>query len=236
MNYDDFKAAFQAALAESGLPVMGLAEEKLDLRSLDRIYGVVVEPIGGQDLEPFQVTATIRWHWRALQTARTVTSEQDVVQLLFGQQGKVRKGKVRRLVPDKPILRVDIMLYASRAWGAAIPLPAPALWRSWAHEVMTRLDKMERVVPAQLTRRTAGGGVVVVGWHGEPVAEVGVAPDGSLTLLAVVLNALQTLEVPRALDESEHEDEHPHRQLGEMFGRVRSALHAWKESLDHLLP
>lgn len=41
--------------------------------------------------------------------------------------------------------------------------------------------------------------------------------------------------LPRSWDDSEREpDEHPHDQLLTMFRRVKAALHAWAEVMDHL--
>jgi hypothetical protein len=56
----------------------------LDLHNLDRIHRITVEPIGGQDAEPFLVTASLSWRWSALHTARTNTTEEDVVTEMFG--------------------------------------------------------------------------------------------------------------------------------------------------------
>jgi hypothetical protein len=46
--------------------------------SLDRNYEVYVEPLGGQDAEPFFVAATISFRWDSLSTARTATTEEDL--------------------------------------------------------------------------------------------------------------------------------------------------------------
>ena len=54
------------------------ADEKLDVRSLDRSYEIYVEPVGGQDAEPFTVTAKLGWKWSALHTARTAWREKEV--------------------------------------------------------------------------------------------------------------------------------------------------------------
>lgn len=63
-----------------------LAEsEMLDLHTLDRIHRIIVEPIGRQDAEPFLATASLSWRWSALQTARTNTTEEDVVTEMFGR-------------------------------------------------------------------------------------------------------------------------------------------------------
>ena len=61
MRYGNFKLAFSRALTESGLnPTTGLTE-RLNLGNLDREVEVLIEPFGGQDAEPFYVTASITW-------------------------------------------------------------------------------------------------------------------------------------------------------------------------------
>jgi hypothetical protein len=80
MNYESFRAAWTHALRESRLPMIGLyGKETLELRSPDREHKVYVEPLGGQDAAPFHITATLSWDWRALQTARAKTRDEDVL-------------------------------------------------------------------------------------------------------------------------------------------------------------
>ncbi len=89
MRYEEFKAAWDEALRESHLPVIGGSgggEETLELRWLDRRYKVYVEPIGGQHVEPFTVTATLSWRWKAELTARSATTEEDLLRSLLGRE------------------------------------------------------------------------------------------------------------------------------------------------------
>lgn len=75
----------------------------------------------------------------------------------------------------------------------------------------------------------------MLGWQGLPTVDVECGPDGELRFGGVKLAAFQMIELPRQWDDPEREpDEHPARQLRELLGRVRSALHAWMESLDVL--
>jgi hypothetical protein len=125
MRYEDFRAAFDDALRESKLRMIRLwGEESLDVRSLDRSYEVHVEPLGGQDAEPFFVAATISFKWDALNTARTNTREEDMLTELFGREGSKRK-------TEKPWLRLDIRLNASLMDGQQIPMPPKRAWASW---------------------------------------------------------------------------------------------------------
>jgi hypothetical protein len=126
MNYESFRAAFDAALRESKLRMIGLnGEETLDLRSLDRTYEVHVEPLGGQDAEPFWVSASISFRWDSLSTARTAAREEDILMMLFGPEG-VPKRKT-----TKPYHRIDIKLNASLMDGKEIPMPSGRAWESW---------------------------------------------------------------------------------------------------------
>lgn len=59
MRYDDFKLAWTRALTDSDLRTMTGSSESLDLNRLCRHYEVSVEPIGGQDVEPFFVTGVV---------------------------------------------------------------------------------------------------------------------------------------------------------------------------------
>ena len=89
VNYDEFKTAFVASLKDSGLPIIsdGAVEEILNLRSMDRICTAHVEPVGRQIGAPFHVTGSISWRWGTLQTARTATTEEDLLTELLGREG-----------------------------------------------------------------------------------------------------------------------------------------------------
>ena len=56
-----------------------------------------------------------------------------------------------------------------------------------------------------------------------------------LKLDVVELSAWQAIQLPRSFsDRDRRPDEHPARQLNEMFARIKAALHAWMEVTDHL--
>src|SRR4051794_8261680 len=106
MTYDEFKAAWLSALRESGLSIMGVRpiEETLDLRTTDRTCKTFVEPLGGQHAGAFHVTAALKFRWNALQTARTNTTEEDMLGELLGLE------RTRRPRTELPWLRVDVAL------------------------------------------------------------------------------------------------------------------------------
>lgn len=92
-------------------------------------------------------------------------------------------------------------------------------------------------MPAKRTREGRGGRLEYLAWQGEPIARVRCGLGGELSLEAVELSSWQAIQLPRKWDDpSRAEDEPPGKQLHAMFGRVKAALHAWMEVMDHLRP
>ena len=231
MNYDEFKKTWIWALQESGLPIIGPepVTESLDLRFMDRKVWSAVEPLGRQDNPPFHISAAFEYRWDALQSARTATTEED---FLSGVLGRDDARKVRT---ERPWLRVDVTLRASLPYGNAIPMPSPAAWSKWAREAIGRLERIEPVVPEEVTRGGRGGRIAILAWQGEPQARVMIAPDGTLKLEEIKLRSWQAIELPRKWDDpSRQPDKPPGQQLVAMFARVKAALNAWMEVMDHL--
>jgi hypothetical protein len=231
VNHGEFKEVWSRALREVDLPsfVARDINETLDLRTLARTCESYVEPLGGQDAEPFNVTCAFSWVWDALLTARMATTEEDLLTEVFGRDHGVRT--------ERPWLRVDARLRASLPYGKPIALPSVSVWAAWSHEVMTRLEHIEPLVPEETTRTGRGGRLEVLGWQGEPEAELSCGPGGELRVKSVEVSSWQTIELPRQWDNPDREpDPGPERQLHAMFGRVKAALHAWTEALDHLRP
>lgn len=233
MTYDEFKQAWSRALHDSGLPHVGAREgkETLDLRSMDRTFESYVEPLGGQDAGPFHVAATLSWRWDSFLTARTATTEEDMLSELIGRE------KAHEVQTEPSWLRVDVKLHASLLHGKPIPMPAPSVWAKWTREVRGRLEKFEPLVPEEGVREGRDGRLEILAWQEEPVAKVVCGAGGELKLQQIKLSAGQVIELPRRWDDSAREaDEHPARQLQELFERLRPALHAWMEVMDHLVP
>ncbi len=230
MGYEEFRAAWEDALRESKLSMMGLwGEETLDLRTTSRNYEVHVEPFGGQDAEPFFVAATLSFRWNALSTARTVTREEDMLTELFGRESAYD------LETEQPWLRIDIKLNASLPYDKPLPMPSKAAWSAWARETMGRLDDIEPLTPAEKVRENEDGNLEVLAWQGEPAVKATCGADGQLHLEAVSISALQVIRTPRIFDDPDKEPDEPvYGQLQEMFHRVRASLLAWMQALDHL--
>jgi hypothetical protein len=232
MNYESFRSAWDDALRQSRLPMMGLyGNETLDLRSLDRTHKVYVEPLGGQDAPPFHVTATISWSWHALQTARAGTQDEDVLSEMLGRD------QAEGLVTEKPCIRVDIKLSARAPYDKPLPMPSKAAWTEWVFEAVERLDHVEPLLPDQLMRENRMGMTEVLAWQQAPKVTAVCSATGDLLLEAVEISAGQIIELPRVIDGSDRDlDESPEVQLTELFDRVRASLSAWMQAVDHLRP
>ena len=231
MNYETFRTAFVEALRDSALLSRAVGStESLDLQAMDRTYQIVVEPIGGQDAEPFFVSATLSWRWSALHTARARTCEEDVLAEMFGRDARDDGAQT-----EKPWVRADIKLKASLPWGKPLPMPSTVAWRKWVRETMTRLERIEPLTPEDSVQLDASGRMAVLAWQGEPLVHATCAAAGELKLECVEICAWQAIKLPRVLDDPDQlPDQGPTKQLADMLGRVRAALSAWMQALDHL--
>jgi hypothetical protein len=231
MTYDELKQAWIWALQQSGLPIGGVSpvQETLDLRSMDRMCKSYVEPLGRQDAEPFHVTAELSFRWSALQTARTRSTEEDMLHEVLGLD---RSRKPRTEVPS---LRVDVVLHASTMWGKEIALPSPMAWQRWAHETLGRLESIEPVIPEDRVRERRNGLPEILAWQSEPELNVLCGPTGELKLRGVEIATWQAINLPRKWDDtSRRPDPGPEEQLAAMCKRLKAALNAWMEATDHL--
>lgn len=230
MRYEEFKTAWDEALRASRLPCHSPCVETLELLFMERRYQIYVEPLGGQHQDPFHVSAALSWRWDAALTARTATTEEGLLTELLGRDGS---GEVQT---DKPSLRVDITLRASTPYGKPLPMPNQAAWARWVREAMGRLERIEPVIPEANVREAADGRLEILAWRGDPEIQATCGADGDLKLEGLEVSAWQAIELPRQWDDPAREpDAPPDRQLDEMFARVRAALHAWMEVMDHLL-
>jgi hypothetical protein len=232
VTYEEFLHVWVSTLRGSGLQIFGAHDgtETLDPRSMARSYEGFVEPLGGQETEPFFVTAGFSWRWDALLTARTHFREEDVLTELLG------RARGSKASTERPAVRLDVSLRASLPYGKPVPMPSAEAWAKWAREVHTRLEKIEPLMPKRTTRGTAKRPEVLA-WLTDPVAKVTCDPDGFLELERVEVAAGQIIDIPRNWDDTSRKpDKHPAEQLDAMFKRVRASLHAWMQALDHLLP
>lgn len=227
MTYDEFKHAWLAALHGSRLRAFGAdaLREQIDLRSTDRLGETVVELYARP--EPFTVTAKLHWRWDALQSARTATSEEDMLVALFGRE-------TSRARTQRPWMRVDIELHASLMRGKPMPLPSKAVWAAWTSDVMQTLETKTPLFPPDHVREVRGN-LEIRGWQGEPEAEVICERGGDVKLQALKVHAWQAIELARKWgDSSRRPDPGVGLQLEDLFVRVDAALRAWAELTIHL--
>jgi hypothetical protein len=232
MNYEQFKDLWMWALRESGLPLFlgEPLEESLDLRSTDRHCKSFVH-LPSDPAATFDVSAELGFRWDALQTARTNTSEGDLVRELFGTD----RSQYPRT--ELPWLRVDATLRASTLWGKEIPMPSAEVWSNWAHETLGRLENVEPLLPIEQVSENRKGMLEILAWKSEPELKVLCKPDGALVLRGVEIAAGQVINLPRKWDDdSRKQDKGPHDQLAGLFRRVKASLRGWREALDHLAP
>lgn len=230
MNYEEFKELWTWALRESGLPIGGVTpiEETLDLRSTDRHCKSFV--YAHDRVATFHVSAELGFRWDALQTARTATTEEDLLRTLFRRESQ-------RPRTAHPWLRVDVTLRAATAWGQEVVLPPAPAWQRWARETLGRLETIEPVLPSETIREGRNGLPEVLAWQSEPELQVLCGPAGELKLRGVEVATWQAVELPRRWDDPDRRpDQRPDAQLEAMVRRLRVAMDAWMEALDHLTP
>jgi hypothetical protein len=226
MDYELFRAAWHDALNESGmLPYIFPPNETIDLRHMSRSYHVTASVAGDEQPRPFYVSLGLSWVWDALQSARTATVEEDLLEQLLGEESRSDE-------TEPPWLRVDVNLWATLPAGSPLPLPDLDAWHRWVDDVMSRLEPLlydgDEADEAQPP---------VLAWRGEPVARLHWAPDGQILLTGVELAAWQGIDLPRHFDDPEREwDEDPADQLVDFARRVWEAVHQWADTLPHLLP
>ncbi len=228
MRYEEFRGLWHELIRASGLHIVSFPQETLDVGTLERTYEVMVEPAGGQAAEGYNSAATLKWRWDALKSARTATTENDMMTELLGRQ------MLYEPATEQPWLRVDIELKALLHSGTSRPLLVASAFRHWSGEVHKRLMTTEPLLPDEWVREGPGGQEVLA-WQGTPAVDIECTPEGDLLFGGVRLAAFQILSLPRQLDGDEDDaDDDPDLQVSEMLARVHGALRMWMETL-HLL-
>jgi hypothetical protein len=231
MDYDSFRAAWASALRRSGLRRIDLnPTETIDVRSLQRSHETVIEPLGGQDAEPFHVAATVAFDWDALNETRGQHGDDAVLVELVGRDVAPDLLTARRSV------RVALTLRARGPYGHPLPMPGPAAWQKWVRETLGRLEDVEPLLPAERWRKEPGGAGDVLAWRGEPKATIVCLPSGELRLEAVETTAGQLIELPRISIDGDEPSGRTEAQLRQLFERLRAALAAWMQAVEHLRP
>src|SRR5260221_651203 len=97
-----------------------------------------------------------------------------------------------------------------------------------------RRNESYAFAPFAIERSSLGPSYVRDDRQGAPKVELACARSGELQLEGMSVEAMQIMTLPRTLDSGEPPDEGPAERLRDVFHRVRAALVAWSESLDHL--
>ena len=228
MRYEDFRQTWLHSIQGAGFFALGYPEEHINPSTMSRSFALRFEPHGGQDAEPFYVTATIKWKWGALLSARTESTEEDMlVELLGRTPGDAVETKL-------PWVRIDTILYAMLPYGKPMPMPSAGAWQRWSREVNSRLERASPLLPEEVVRQDEDGDLEILGWKDEPRLLIDCRRDGALLLTGVQLSSWQAVTLPRQWEDPDREDDTPEEQIDQLCERVRRALHAWMESLDNL--
>jgi len=228
MRYEQFRTAWESAQRTARLRMMGVApDETLDQCSLTRTFSVNFE---GPRAEPFFIGAHVSWEWNALLTARSATTEDDMLTELFG---RTTTGRGRKMTP--PSVRVDVAFKASLMWGKSVVLPTQEAWEDWSNETVEELHNLWTAPLSK--RRNARVERHVTCWAGEPTAKVEVQTDGRLLLSSLELSAWRFVEFPPTRDGHDIEGlPEPQRALTTLLERVGKGLDVWTAALARLAP
>jgi hypothetical protein len=227
VNYEAFRRTWVKAFRESGLHLDEDGTERIDLHTMNRRYRSIVEFSGHEDDgPPFRTGATLTWFWDALQTARTITAEGELLAGLLGPTTTIEA--------DPPWLRVEVRLHAIVLAVEGIPLPSKSVWAKWVREAIGRLKHVEPLVPTPAIQESESGSLRLLSMQEAPHVTLSCGPEGTLAVQRIEVSGWQALDLPReTYDDEKRARERLDRQLREMFARVKSALHAWTEVMDH---
>lgn len=228
VNYSEFRRLLLDALRDEDFDVLPIVDS-LDTDSLDRTCSVPVAA-RQQLTPPFHAGAEVSFRWRAVHSARFATTEEDFLSEI------VDRDRAERMNTERPWVRVDMNLRASTPWGKPIRMASPEKLSRWRHELRVRLDEIERLLPEDEVEETASGELAYLAYKGEPQITVTSDADGNLLLSRIVLESFVAVHPPRVWDDPERpEDDEVHVEVEQMAKRLRAALYAWGEALDHLV-
>lgn len=219
MRYDEFRDRWQAALRAAGvLSYQDRPQETIDVSTTERRWRFHMLP---RTVEPFNVSASISFHWDPFQSARSYTREEDLLTELFGRRTKW--STQRRLV------RVDIKLHATLPYGSTTPLPAPDVWLPWIASMEERLSAA--LVPQPKRKNTD------IRWRGDLELEGETSLHGEFALHGMSVPAYEMIVIPRIWDDPRRRGREASaaRPIDALAARFRGALDAWTESVAELV-
>lgn len=114
-----------------------------------------------QRAEPFHAGASVYFRWDPFESARTFTTEDDMISELFGRDDELPETMPRHL-------RTDFVLRASLPYDTYTMMPDPSTWGSWSRSVD---DDMENDIALQLESLACGHRNALDAWM-DSVAEL----------------------------------------------------------------
>lgn len=158
MTYSTFKSLWHSALDEAGLlSPYDRPDEVIDIGDMNRRYSIRLGLRSGpQPSEPFTTSCVLSWRWDALQSARTSTTEEDLLTQLHGRD------EAADMDTERPWLRVDVELHASLPWGECQKMPGKATWKRFVAAVAKKVAPSFPVHEIDFNDGTA-----VLGWCGQ---------------------------------------------------------------------
>ena len=233
MRYDAFRNSLLLALSEAELySSWDRPTETIDLATTTGSWKTGVGSGLEQRAEPFLlhgsmgpwVHGIVSFRWDPLESARTQTTEEDLVSELFGRDDDLPETMQREL-------RTDIVLRANLPYASRTPMPEPSLWRSWSALVD---DRLAPFLPAEVVQHR-GQTVIVMGWRGTVEVESRCSDDGELCLSSVSLPSWQAVVLPRIRDGADDELEGDiAKQLDDLAEGHRIALDQWMDCIAEL--
>jgi hypothetical protein len=158
VRYDEFRNSLLLALREADLySSWDRLTETIDLDTMSRTWKSSFGSGPKKEVEPFHVYGMASFRWDPLDSARTHTTEEDVVTELFGRDDELPETMQRTL-------RTDIVLHAKLPLDSSTLMPDGKLWRSWSARVDERLSPF---LPREVARL-----------RGDPVIAMGMARNG----------------------------------------------------------
>jgi hypothetical protein len=227
MNLETFRIGWDAALREARLLAHhDRAEDSIALETMARKYFVRLGLSRPRPAEPFLGSLELSWEWDALLSARTRTTEDDLLTELLGRD------QFAPSETERPWLRVDWKLQGKLASDSPLLLSSADVWRSWVAQVTKRVAPTLPAPSSDPDRDAA-----TLWWTGEPEASIRCGARGELWLLGVSLKGWQAIELPRQCDHPDDvTDDGPEAQLEVLAAGLAAALDAWNKALSLLLP
>ena len=218
MRYDQFRDALTEALREAGLfTTRDQPRETIDLGSTTREWKVLLGLGARQRAEPFHLTTEVSFRWDPFESARSHTTEEDLLSELFGGHDDLPATLPRHL-------RTDIVLHATLPYGSRTPMPGAKTWRSWSRRVDA---EVAGALPAG-SASIEGIPLIVMGWRGSVEVEAACSEDGALCLGGVSLSSWQAVVPPRVEDSPEDEpDADVGDQLAALADQYADAADTW---------